>query len=331
VNKKNSSNQDSSNQDSSNQDSSNQDSSSRDLFKQISKLASEQINPATENIDSASLSETLRMINEQDKLVAFAVEQVLPDIEIACQRIIHAFKTGGRLIYIGAGTSGRLGILDAAECPPTFGSDPNLVEAIIAGGSEAVFQAQEGAEDSREAGVLALKEKNITSNDIICGLAASGRTPFVRGALSYASSISCFTIIISTVPKTQLFDLKMNADCMICPDVGPEVIMGSTRMKSATAQKMILNMLTTATFVKMGKTYNNVMVDLQMTNKKLIERAKRIIILVTNCNYDEASLVLEKADNHVKTAIVMRKLSCDKNTAKELLQKNDGFIKAAIT
>lgn len=312
-------------------DLSNRDLLNRDLFKQISQLASEQINPETKNIDSASLSETLRMINNQDKLVAHSVEQVLPDIEIACEKIIHAFNSGGRLIYVGAGTSGRLGILDAAECPPTFGSDPNLVGAIIAGGSDAVFQAQEGAEDSEELGILAIKEKNLTSKDIVCGLAASGRTPFVRAALSYAKSISCFTIIISTVPKTQLSELNMIADSMICPDVGPEVIMGSTRMKSATAQKMILNMLTTAAFVKMGKTYNNVMVDLQMTNKKLIERAKRIIILVTNCNYDEASFILEKSDNHVKTAIIMQKLACNKEYAKKLLDDNDGFIKTALS
>ena len=301
-----------------------------ELFRQISSLRTEQKNPASESIDTASVREILEIINSEDKLVPLAVEKEIPQIEKAVEMIVAAFRKGGRLFYIGAGTSGRLGIVDASECPPTFGTDPEMVQGIIAGGKEAVFRAQEGAEDSPEGGADQIRKFGIGNKDIVCGLAASGRTPFVRGALDECRKQGIKTILITTVSREQLKGLKTNADVLICPDVGPEVVTGSTRMKSGTAQKLVLNMLTTASMVRLGKTYGNVMVDLQLTNQKLAERSKKILMSITGVDYDTAENFLAESGGHVKTALVMIIGGVDASAAKDLLDSSGGFVKAAI-
>lgn len=300
------------------------------LFNEISILSTEQLNPSTVDIDISSSLDIVKMINEEDKLVASAVEKVLPEIAESIEIVVESFKNGGRLIYVGAGTSGRLGIVDASECTPTFGTDPEMVQGLIAGGTSAIFKAVEGAEDNPELAIKDLQNINLNSNDVLCGLAASGRTPYVKGAIEYANDIFCKTIMISTVPITQLIDLGVSADKMICAVVGPEVIMGSTRMKSGTAQKMILNMLTTGSMIKLGKTFNNVMIDLQMSNDKLKERAKRILMMITGVDYETASKKLIEAKLHVKSAIVMILTDCSYEEAQVKLKKSDGLVKKAI-
>jgi N-acetylmuramic acid 6-phosphate etherase len=298
-----------------------------ELFSKLKRLATEQRNPASMRIDTAPISEILSIINEEDHRVAEAVSKELSYIEEAVRLIVICFRNGGRLFYIGAGTSGRLGVLDASECPPTFGSDPKMVQGLIAGGREAVFHSQEGAEDLESNGVEAVKEAQINSNDVVCGIAASRRTPYVVGAVKYAREIGCRTLFITCTPREN-FDLDV--DVAICPVPGPEVIMGSTRMKSGTAQKLVLNMLTTASFIHIGKVYENMMVDLQMTNMKLLERSKRTVMTVTGLSYAGAGQLLEKADGHVKTAIVMGLASVDRNEARARLEKSTGFVRPAI-
>lgn len=301
-----------------------------ELFKQIASLSTEQINKSTIDIDIAETEQILEMINDQDQLVPLAVKYVIPEIAKAVDNIVQRFNKGGRLFYIGAGTSGRLGIVDASECPPTFGTDPEMVQGLIAGGIPAIFKAQEGAEDSEKDGAAVIDEKKINSNDIICGIAASGRTPFVIGALKEAHKKEIYSIIISTVPKEKLIDMLVPADCYICPNVGPEVIAGSTRMKSGTAQKLILNMITTASMVKLGKTYNNVMVDLQLTNAKLYERAKRILMDICDIDYDSARQLLSKSQGNVKAAILMSLKNVDYESSLSLLKSHGGILKKAI-
>jgi len=301
-----------------------------DLFNEIVALQTEQKNPKSENIDLASTREILEIINNEDMLVAQAVQKELGNIEKAVEIITQAFKSGGKLFYVGAGTSGRLGIVDAAECPPTFGAEPEMVQGIIAGGKVAVFQAQEGAEDKAENGANEIISRNIKPPDIVCGIAASGRTPFVKGAIEEAKNSGCPTIFVSTVTHEKVEELGVSADVVICPNVGPEVLTGSTRMKSGTAQKMVLNMLTTASMIKLGKTYGNVMVDLQLTNAKLKERAKKIIMSITDVSYDEAEKYLVLSGGHVKTALVMIQTGASKEKAKEMLEIADGFVRKAI-
>ena len=304
--------------------------SETELYKQISKLATEQKNPRTELIDTLSTREILELINSEDIIVANAVGSEISYITEAVDRITEAFRQGGRLFYIGAGTSGRLGIVDASECPPTFGSDPEMVQGIIAGGAGAVFKAVEGAEDNPDNGARIIHIYSITSKDIVCGIAASGRTPFVQGALKEARKLGIYTILITTSPREKLFELNVECDLAICPAVGAEVIAGSTRMKSGTAQKLVLNMLTTASMIRLGKTLGNVMVDLQLTNDKLKVRAKRILIELTGISYDESVKYLEESNGHVKTALVMILAGVDANKAHELLDKNRGFVRQAI-
>ncbi len=275
----------------------------------------------------ADSREIVSIINNEDKKVAVSVEQRLDEIASAIDTIVANFKVGGRLLYFGAGTSGRLGVLDASECPPTFGTDPETVQGYIAGGKEAMFVAQEGAEDSEAEGEKELDRLGITANDIIVGLAASGRTPYVHGVIKKAKKIGAPTIFITTVSADQV---DLNVDHMIDIPVGPEVIMGSTRMKSATAQKMVLNMLTTGAMIRLGKVYQNVMVDLQLTNKKLEERAKRIVMLLAGMNYQEASTYLDRADQHVKTALLMALGNLSKAEAEKELFKHNGFIRRAL-
>ena len=278
-------------------------------------------------IDLADAQEIVTLINNEDQLVAQLIQTRLPQIAKAVETISESFSIGGRLLYFGAGTSGRLGVVDASECPPTFGSNPEQVQGIMAGGEEAMFVAQEGAEDSEEIGANDVDELKVAPPDIICGIAASGRTPYVHGAIKEAKKRGCKTIFITTVPKEQL---DIDVDHILDVPVGPEVVMGSTRMKSGTAQKMVLNMLTTGAMIRQGKVYENVMVDLQLTNKKLVERAKRIIMMFTKISYDEASELLELARGHVKTAMVMQLGGLNRQEADVLLKKNGGFIRKAL-
>jgi len=301
---------------------------SKRIFDEISKLTTEQRNSKSINIDKLSTLEILKIINDEDKLVPYAVEKEIPYIEQAVEIVVNAIKNGGRLLYFGAGTSGRLGVVDASECPPTFGTPYGLVDGFIAGGKEAMFSAQEGAEDYEENGAIDVLSANVNEKDVVCGIAASRRTPYVIGAVKKAKELGAKTIFITTNPRKH-FNIK-EVDIAICPYVGPEVIMGSTRMKSGTAQKLVLNMITTTAMVRLGKTYENMMIDLQMTNKKLIERAKRIVMMITGVSYEEAQDYLNKANYHVKSALVMIKANVDYQEAQELLKQADGFVRRAI-
>lgn len=297
------------------------------LFNQLEKLLTEQRNPNSSEIDLADSRTIVRIINEEDKKVAFAVEKKLDVIADAIDAIVEKLKIGGRILYFGAGTSGRLGVLDASECPPTFGTDPETVQGFIAGGKQALFKAQEGAEDSEQIGMDEVDAQKVTAKDAVIGLAASGRTPYVHGAIKRANEIGCATVLVTTVSEEQV---QLDVDFLVAVPVGPEVLMGSTRMKSATAQKMILNMFTTGAMIRLGKVYENVMVDLQLTNKKLEERAKRIVMSLTNVEYDEASHLLDVANHHVKTALLMALTGADKDAAQKKLKEYDGFIRKAL-
>lgn len=298
------------------------------LFAELSKITTEQRNPHSMDIDARSTEEILKIINEEDKTVPYAVEKELPYIAQAVELIVKALKNGGRLLYFGAGTSGRLGVVDASECPPTFGTPYGMIEGFIAGGKEAMFRAQEGAEDYEENGAKDVLLAKVTSKDIVCGIAASRRTPYVIGAVKKAKELGAVTLYITCNPREN-FNIK-EVDVAICPYVGPEVIMGSTRMKSGTAQKLVLNMLTTTSMIRMGKVYENMMIDLQMTNKKLIERSKKIVMTITGIGYDEAAEWLKKADGHVKTALVMIRAGVSADEARKRLIKAEGFVRKAI-
>lgn len=300
------------------------------LFQEISSLSTEQINPATASIDAMTTREILQCINSEDALVPAAVNAELDHIEKAVELIVHAFASGGRLFYVGAGTSGRLGIVDASECPPTFGVSADMVQAIIAGGPQAVFRAQEGAEDREDLGAAIIEEYQLNTNDVLCGIAASGRTPFVRGALSEASRRGISTILVTTNSRENIASLGVNADVIIAPQVGPEVLAGSTRMKSGTAQKLVLNMLTTTAMIRSGKTYGNIMVDLQLTNAKLGERAKRIVMNIAGVGYETAEELLLQTQGHVKTALIMAMTNSSRQAAEQLLQQAGGFTRMAI-
>ncbi|HFL3258299.1 TPA: N-acetylmuramic acid 6-phosphate etherase [Clostridioides difficile] len=297
------------------------------LIKTLENLVTEGRNKNTLQIDKEDTLGIIELINNEDKTVAYAVEEQKESIAKAVNIIVDRMKQGGRLFYIGAGTSGRIGILDATECPPTYGVDFELVQAIIAGGNQAIFKAIEGAEDDKELGKQDIIDRGVTSKDVICGIAASGRTPYVIGAMEYAKELGCAVLSITMNPNSEM---SKKADLPINIIVGAEVIMGSTRMKSGTAQKMVCNMLTTASMVKMGKVYSNLMVDVKTSNKKLVERAKRIIMIATNVKYDVAEKFLEEADNSVKLAIFMIKSGLDKDSAKSILDRQEGYISEAL-
>jgi N-acetylmuramic acid 6-phosphate etherase len=310
-------------------------SETKTLFKQLEHLITEQRNPASMDIDTRSVKEILNIINDEDKKVAQAVETQISYIAQATDIIIDAFQKGGRLIYIGAGTSGRLGVLDAVECPPTFGSNSEMIQGLIAGGEKAMFHAQEGAEDLEAIGVRDINKKKIKKNDVVCGIAASLRTPYVIGAVKRAKQLGAHTLYITTNSRTkfdlpEFIDLAEAIDIAICPEVGPEVIMGSTRMKSGTAQKLVLNMMTTTAMIRLGKVYENMMIDLQMTNQKLHERAKRIIMTITGVSYEIATEYLIKSDFHVKSALVMIKTGATLKESQLRLKKSKGFVRIAI-
>ncbi len=299
----------------------------REFSDQIAALLTEQRNPISREIDLQSTDAILRIINSEDKRVALAVEKEILYIAQAVDIIVESFKKGGRLIYVGAGTSGRLGVVDASECPPTFGVPHGMVVGMIAGGDVAMFKAQEGAEDNTEQPAKDLNKLGVNVNDVVCGIAASRRTPYVVAAVAHARKLGAKTLYVTTNPRST-FDLDV--DVAICPEVGPEVIMGSTRMKSGTAQKLVLNMLTTAAMIRLGKVYENMMVDLQLTNQKLVERSKRIIMMITNVEYETAAEYLEKSRGHVKTAVVMIANRMSRDEAKACLEKANGFVRVAI-
>ncbi|MDW2300814.1 N-acetylmuramic acid 6-phosphate etherase [Vibrio alginolyticus] len=297
------------------------------LIAALSHLVSEGRNPDTMDIDLLPSLDIVQRINQQDKLVPLAVEKVLPEIAEAVDKITEAFKVGGRLFYIGAGTSGRLGVLDASECPPTFGTDPEMVVGIIAGGKEAMFRAKEGAEDDPTLGEQDLKENTLTQRDVVVGIAASGRTPYVIGGLEYANELGATTVALSCNPDSPIADI---ADIAISPVVGPEALTGSTRLKSGTAQKLVLNMLTTASMIRLGKSYQNLMVDVKATNAKLVARAARIVMQATDCTNQEAKTALKETDYDAKLAILMILTGLDRESATEQLNAKQGYLRKVV-
>jgi N-acetylmuramic acid 6-phosphate etherase len=298
-----------------------------ELFRQLQGLSTEQRNPRSMQIDTAPVDTILEIINAEDQQVPLAVRAELPYIAQAVQLVVEAFRAGGRLFYVGAGTSGRLGILDASECPPTYGVPPTMVQGLIAGGREAVFRSQEGAEDREADGARAIHAAGVHSLDVVCGIAASRRTPFVVGAVAEARRLGCKTLYVTCTPREEF---TLDVDVAICPVVGPEVIMGSTRMKAGTAQKLVLNMLTTASMIRLGKVYENMMVDLQMTNQKLVERAKRTLMTITGVDYAAATQALDQAGGHVKTALVMLLAGVSATEAQLRLSRSSGFVRPAL-
>lgn len=295
----------------------------QNLLQALGQMITEQRNPNSIHIDRASALEIVQMINNEDKLVPLAVEKCLPQIALAVEKIVAAFQQGGRLVYMGAGTSGRLGVLDASECPPTYGVSPDMVVGLIAGGERALRHPIEGAEDNREQGKLDLQAIHFTEKDVLVGIAASGRTPYVLAGLEYANELGAITISIASNPNSAMAQI---AKIAIDTIVGPEVLTGSSRMKSGTAQKLVLNMLTTASMIQMGKCYQNLMVDVQASNEKLRARAVRIVMQATECTKEVAEHTLKMADGNAKLAIMMQLGNLDKESAVEILNKNQNKL-----
>ncbi|MGP2484605.1 N-acetylmuramic acid 6-phosphate etherase [Pantoea eucalypti] len=293
----------------------------------LSQMLTEGRNPASQNIDELSTEAMLRVINDEDKKVALAVEAIVPQIATAVEAICAAFRAGGRLIYCGAGTSGRLGILDASECPPTFGTPRDQVIGLIAGGHTAILQAVENAEDNREQGAQDLKDIHFSRHDVLVGIAASGRTPYVLGALAYANELGATTVSLSCNPGSAMSQVAAIA---LTPVVGPEVVTGSSRMKAGTAQKLVLNMLTTGSMIRSGKVYGNLMVDVEATNQKLVQRQVNIVMQATDCDDATARAALTGCGGHCKTAILMVLADLDADEAKALLGQHQGFIRQAL-
>ena len=297
------------------------------LLQTLSTLITEQRNPNSMNVDCLSALEIVQLMNEEDKQVPLAIEKCLPQIAQAVECIVAAFQQGGRLVYIGAGTSGRLGVLDASECPPTFGVSPEMVKGIIAGGERALRHPIEGAEDSKAQAVVDLQTIQFSSKDVLVGIAASGRTPYVIGALEYAKSLGSVTVSIASNPNSAMANI---VDIAIDTVVGPEVLTGSSRLKSGTAQKLVLNMLTTASMILMGKCYQNLMVDVQASNEKLKARAIRIVMQATDCDKALAEETLKQADQNAKLAIMMILSGLDRAQAEALLETHQGKLQLAL-
>ena len=293
----------------------------------LSQMITEGRNPASQNIDELSTEAMLRVINDEDKKVALAVEAIVPQIAAAVDAICAAFQAGGRLIYCGAGTSGRLGILDASECPPTFGTPREQVIGLIAGGHTAILQAVENAEDNREQGAQDLKDIHFSRHDVLVGIAASGRTPYVLGALAYANELGATTVSLTCNPGSAMSQVAAIA---LTPVVGPEVVTGSSRMKAGTAQKLVLNMLTTGSMIRSRKVYGNLMVDVEATNQKLVQRQVNIVMQATDCDEATASAALTACGGHCKTAILMVLADLAADEAKALLSQHQGFIRQAL-
>ena len=297
------------------------------LLQTLSTLITEQRNPNSMHVDSLSALEIVQLMNQEDKQVPLAIEKCLPQIAQAVECIVAAFQQGGRLVYIGAGTSGRLGVLDASECPPTFGVSPEMVKGIIAGGERALRHPIEGAEDSKTHAVVDLQTIQFSSKDVLVGIAASGRTPYVIGALEYAKSLGSVTVSIASNPNSAMANI---VDIAIDTVVGAEVLTGSSRLKSGTAQKLVLNMLTTASMILMGKCYQNLMVDVQASNEKLKARAIRIVMQATDCDKALAEETLKQADQNAKLAIMMILSGLDRVQAEALLEKHQGKLQLAL-
>jgi N-acetylmuramic acid 6-phosphate etherase len=299
----------------------------RARFEEFASLATEQRNPRTFDLDLLDVPGVLERISAEDRTVPDAVAAELPYVARVVELVVASFRAGGRLIYVGAGTSGRLGVLDASECPPTFGSDPESVQGVIAGGTGALVRAVEGAEDRAEEGEQAMVEHEVGPKDTVIGLAASRRTPFVVAALRKARALGARTAYVTCTPRSEF---RLDVDVAVCPVVGPEVLMGSTRMKAGTAQKLVLNMITTTAFVQIGKAYENLMVDLMATSQKLVERSRRTVMTVTGVDYATAARAITDAGGSVKTAIVMLKLGCSREEAEARLRRARGFVRAAL-
>lgn len=294
---------------------------------ELYNLSTEQRNNASLKLDQMTSLEMIQIINEADKGVAHAVELVLPKVAVVIERVYKSLAKGGRLFYVGAGTSGRLGMIDASECPPTFMTSPEMVQTVMAGGNSAFFQAVEGAEDNELQGELDLKKREITANDVVIGITSSGRTPYPIGALKYGKSLGAYTVSLTCNENSAI---SAYADSAIEVVVGPEVLTGSTRMKAATAHKMILNMISTAVMIKLGKVYENLMVDLNASNYKLVERAKRTIMEITGVSYEKAEEVLYLANKEVKPSIVMIKGNVNFTEAKKAIELSNGYVRKAI-
>lgn len=290
---------------------------------ELKSIGTEQRNPNTMHIDTLSTLDMVKLINREDHKVAEAVSLVTDQIAAAVDVITDRLSKGGRLVYSGCGTSGRLGVLDAVECPPTYSTDPEMVQALIAGGYPAIFKAVEGAEDDRELGKTDLENIHFSNKDVLVGIAASGRTPYVLGAMAYAKSLGAAVIGVTCCPGSQIDEA---ADIGISPTPGPEVITGSTRMKSGTAQKMVLNMLSTGAMIRLGKVYGNLMVDVKPSNEKLIRRCVTIVCAAAECSEEEAVSALEACGYHPKTAIIMLLRGVDAPKATELLAQAEGRI-----
>lgn len=299
----------------------------RSRFEEFARLATEQRNPRTRDLDTLDVPGILERIAAEDRTVPEAVARELPHVARMVGMVVTSLRAGGRLLYVGAGTSGRLGVLDAAECPPTFGSDPEMVQGVIAGGPAALVRAVEGAEDDAAEGERAMTGRGVGPKDTVIGLAASRRTPFVVAALAKARALGAGTGYVTCTPRAEF---ALDVDVAVCLEVGPEVVMGSTRMKSGTAQKLVLNMITTAAFVRLGKVYENMMVDLTATSEKLLERGRRTVMTAAGVGYDEAARVLPEAGGSVKTAIVMIRRGCVRDEAERRLAAAGGFVRTAL-
>jgi N-acetylmuramic acid 6-phosphate etherase len=301
--------------------------SGKAIFRELGRLVTEQRNPRSKNLDKLSTSQILKVMNREDRRVPLAVGREIPRISRAVDLIVERLSRGGRLIYVGAGTSGRLGVLDATECPPTFGTPRTLVQGIIAGGRRALVRSIEGSEDDAAAAKLALRKRRVSEKDVVVGIMASRRTPYAIGGLEYARKVGAATIAVTANPAG---GTTLKCDVVIAPRVGPEVLTGSTRLKAGTAQKLVLNMLTTGAMVRLGKVYENLMVDLRTASRKLEERTKRVFMTITGASYDETGPWLKRAGGSLKVAIVMRRAGVTRAEAVRRLKEAQGWVREAI-
>ena len=301
--------------------------SGKAIFRELGRLVTEQRNPRSRNLDKLSTSQILRLMNREDRRVPLAVGREIPRISRAVDLIVDRLARGGRLIYVGAGTSGRLGVLDATECPPTFGTPRTLVQGVIAGGRRALVRSIEGSEDDAHAAKAALRKRRVGEKDVVVGIMASRRTPYAIGALEYGRKVGAATIAVTANPGG---GAPLRCDVVIAPRVGPEVLTGSTRLKAGTAQKLVLNMLTTGAMVRMGKVYENLMVDLRTASRKLEERTKRVFMNATDASYEETGPWLKRAGGSLKVAIVMRRAGVTRAEAVRRLKEAQGWVREAI-
>ena len=301
--------------------------SGKAIFRELGMLVTEQRNPRSKNLDRLSTTAILRLMNQEDRRVPLAVGREIPNIRRAVDLVVERLGRGGRLFYVGAGTSGRLGVLDATECPPTFGTPRTLVQGIIAGGRRALVRSVEGSEDDAKAAQVALRKRRLRERDIVVGIMASRRTPYALGAIAYGRAVGAGTIAVTANPAG---GVTLKCDVVIAPRVGPEVLTGSTRLKAGTAQKLVLNMITTGAMVRLGKVYENLMVDLKTASRKLEERTKRVFMNATGASYAETGPWLKRAGGSLKVAIVMRRAGVTRVEAKRRLKEAQGWVREAI-